>query len=121
MTMTTTTASTTTEEDDTSPGNNQGSDPLDDGSTPEECDDAVDNDGNEGVDEGCPDEPGTVRVDSSVTMAGDGTPFTGEVESAKEALQAESQSHDKTALHGTGHRPCHDQDEKELLMEEVGR
>ena len=71
------------EEDDTGPGNNQGSDPLDNNSVPEVCGDNVDNDGNEGIDEGCVTPPGKIFVDSSVTMLGDGTPFHGEVDSPR--------------------------------------
>jgi hypothetical protein len=56
-----------------------GSDPLDDQSTPEVCDDGIDNDLNEGIDEGCDIVGGKVFVKSKVTIKGDGTPFKGKV------------------------------------------
>jgi hypothetical protein len=53
---------------------NAGSDPQDENSTPEVCGDDIDNDGNDGTDEDC-----TIRVESNVTIKGDGTPFHGDV------------------------------------------
>jgi hypothetical protein len=57
-------------------GDTEGSDPLDDGSTPEVCD-GVDNDGNEGADEGFPDgdSEGTADcVAPDIDSDSDGTP-----------------------------------------------
>ena len=75
---------TDADEAETGGGNNQGSDPLESGSVPEVCDDTLDNDGNEGVDEGCDSPPEKIFVDSSVTMAGAGHPFTGDIDSPRQ-------------------------------------
>ena len=88
------------EEDDTNPGNDEGSDPKDDTSTPEECD-GVDNDGNEGVDEGCDGGgPGRLFVDSTVTMIGEGTPFSGEVDSPRKRCKKNRKVQVKQRLTG---------------------